>query len=197
MYHQSQYGQHHMSDPNSIDLSRFDDLAQEEVGQIPLEQLTKSEQVQPWNGQAHALYGQMPVTGWHLGSSSARPGAMAESLQTGQAMSMQRTSSYNPSNADSGYVSQAVSAKPEFDKSGFENSCFFPSSPYISHVTNDTVWPSGPRTVVSEGGDRLVNKRGSGKPSMTPCSHPGCGRQPKNQSDARSVSMRNESSRRY
>ena len=187
MYHQSQYRQRHMSDPNNIDLSTFDHLAQD-ASQIPLEQLTKSDQVQPWDGQVQNgdFYGQISATGWHLGSPSARPGAMSEPIYTGQAMAMQRTPSYNPSNADSGYVSQPVSAKPEFDNSGFDNS-FFPSSPYNSHTANDKAWLPGPRTVVSEGGERLVNRSRSGKSPMAPCSHAGCGRLPKNQSDARSV----------
>jgi len=186
MYSQSPFRQRHMSDPNNLDLSSLDDLAQE-AGQIPLEQLTKSEQVQPWDGQGQhgVLYGQMPGSGWQLGPST-RSDDMAECMQIGSRAVMERTSSYNPSIADSGYVSQPVASKTECSANGNEYTFGYSSSPYGPHAGNDRLWPSGLQTVLTESNSRLVEGTGPRKPAMDPCLQ--CGRQPKNQSDARSVS---------
>lgn len=180
--------QHHMPDQGGFDLSMLHPLA-DDASHIPVEQLTKSEQVQPWNGQRQdeMLFQQLSASAWH--EMSSRPYARTEPLQTGSAgIQMRRNPSQNPSDADSGYVSQPVSFGAEYldvDTFACKPSGLGDTIHWDQVLDNTSTWPPPPRTIVSDTAAVPRIRRDSRKPSLTPCQH--CQRLPKNHSDAKYV----------
>ncbi|CAK1354625.1 unnamed protein product [Cercospora beticola] len=182
------HGQHHhMPDQEGFDLSMLHPLAHD-ASHIPVEQLTKSEQVQPWNGQRQneMLYQQLSASAWQHDTFS-RPYARTEPLQTRSAgIHMRRNPSQNPSDADSGYISQPMSFGAEYlDVDTFAcQSNGLSDTVHWEHVPdNASTWPPPPQTIVSDTAAHPRIRRESRKPSLTPCQH--CQRLPKNHSDAK------------
>ncbi|KAI5370947.1 Putative Zinc finger C2H2-type [Septoria linicola] len=180
----------HLSAPGHdlLDISDLQELVQRGV-QIPLEQLTKSVQVQPWVGQEHHDFQplQYHATGWQTGHVS-RPGAMTEPLQTrSQPIKINSTLSRHPSNADSGYASRPLSTQLEtfgYETVPFQDDVYSQSGSFDERLFQNGMHAQGARTVVSENLVSASSGRGMNRPpSLAPC--PDCGRLPKNHSDAR------------
>ncbi|KAM3415704.1 hypothetical protein BST61_g9218 [Cercospora zeina] len=158
--------QHRMPDQEAPDLSMLHPLAQD-ASHISVAQLTKSEQVEPWVGQRqdNILFQPLVATPWQH-DPTPRPYARTEPLQPeSAALDMKRIPSRNPSDADSGYISQPISTGAEhfdIDTFTYKPECFVGTAHWNYHIETP---------------------RDSRKPSLTRC--PQCERLPKNHSDAK------------
>ncbi|KAF2212455.1 hypothetical protein CERZMDRAFT_106186 [Cercospora zeae-maydis SCOH1-5] len=185
--HRGRGQQHRMPDQEGLDLSKLHPLAQD-ASHISVEQLTKSEQVEPWDGQRqdNIFFQPLAASAWQH-DMSARPYARTEPLQTGNAaFVMTRIPSQNPSDADSGYVSQPVSIAAEqfnIDNFTYKPECLVGTAYWEYGISSVATWPPPPQTIVSDTAALSKAPRDSRKPSLTRCQQ--CGRVPKNHSDAK------------
>lgn len=164
------------SPSDQMDLSQYDALAKASVNGISVQDVIKSQNSMPWAGthqnnsfQPHILD---QTTTWQGNSNISYPKSEPALKHDGRSDA-----------ADSGYFSHLTTATPtnqntfNFNRDELEQPSFLSQS--FDQDDNDV------KSIVSDGRIISGNKDGRKRQQIGPCQYPGCGKRPKNLSDAK------------
>lgn len=162
------------SPPDQMDLSQYDAFAKESANEVSMQDVIKSQDSMPWAGthqnNTYQPRGLHQTTAWQGNINVSYPKS-------------EPALKHDSRSDDSGYYSQVTTATPtnqntfNFNRDELEQPSFLSQS--FDQNDNDV------KSVVSDGRIISGNKDGRKRQHIGPCQFPGCGKRPKNLSDAK------------